>query len=89
MDYPIPIGCDGRVRSPGARDRSRVPARSPGSPAALARGVRRSPVTAGRPAAGPLLVPGEERRGRVRRPVLSRRRHIDLLRTSSALCRAR
>ncbi|WP_448640783.1 putative leader peptide [Geodermatophilus sp. URMC 63] len=80
------------------RDRSRVgsarrqgrwqPVDDPCPLAGPGRGGRRSPVTPGRPGAGPLLVPGEERRGRVRRPVLSRRRHIDLLRTSSALCPA-
>ncbi|WP_425402613.1 putative leader peptide [Geodermatophilus telluris] len=51
--------------------------------------MRRPAVTAGSPGAGRLLVPAEEGRGRVRRPALSRRRHIDLRRTSSALCPAR
>jgi hypothetical protein len=36
-----------------------------------------------------LLAPVEEGRGRMHRPALSRRRHIDLRRTSSALCPAR
>jgi len=51
--------------------------------------VRERPVTAGSMTAGLLLALEEEGRGRVHRPALSRRRHIDLRRTSSALCPAR